>query len=148
MSKISDKARELYLQDGYCCSESVWLAFAQHDDLDIALRDTGNRLAFAFCGGTGAAKLCGALAGGILVLGNRYGRTPGQDRNPELAKYTKELIDTFESHYHKINCKDLKPVADPALCKQVCAGYLSFVVQAIEDMHNRNNNSNPTEICA
>ena len=146
MSQCTEHAKTLYLEKGYCCSESIWLAFAKKYQLEPDLTDAGNRLAFSFCGGGGSAKLCGALAGGMLVLGQHFGRNPDQPRNPDLTKYTKELFTAFEQQYHKHDCSDLKPVAQPEVAKQVCAGYLVFVVQKLEEMLDRDYPL-PEEVC-
>ena len=134
MSAITDRAVQLYIEEGYCCAEAVWLAFAESDAIDEDARDLGNKLSFAFCGGTGAANLCGAAAGGVLVLGRRFGRVPGEPRNEDLPKYTKALIDALEEKYGHTSCSDLKPKAEPCVAKQVCSGYVAFVVAKIEEL--------------
>ena len=44
-----------------------------------------------FGGGAGAGDLCGAIAGGILVLGLHYGRLPGKPRNARLKELCRDF---------------------------------------------------------
>jgi len=134
MSAIAERATQLYTEEGFCCSEAVWLAFAERDDISQADKDLGNKLSFAFCGGTGAQNLCGAAAGGALVLGSHLGRIPGEPRNEDLPKYTKALIDAFEEQYGHTTCRELKPDVDPAAAKQVCKGYVVFIAEKLEEL--------------
>jgi C_GCAxxG_C_C family probable redox protein len=132
MSASADRAKQLYLEEGYCCAEAIWLTFAERDKLSEEETALGNKLTFAFCGGTGAKNLCGAAAGGALVLGNHFGRIPGQPRNEDLPRYTKALIEAFENRYSHTSCLKLKPSTDSASAKQVCAGYVGFITKELE----------------
>jgi len=134
MSTIADRATQLYLEKGFCCAEAVWLAFAEAHELSDADKNTGNKLSFAFCGGTGAKNLCGAAAGGALVLGYQLGRIPGEARNEDLPKYTKALIDAFEAQYGDTTCLKLKPKGDPKAAKAVCAEYVAFITAKTEEL--------------
>ena len=122
------------MKEGFCCAEAVWLAFAQGEGISKEEVDLGNKLAFAFCGGTGAKSLCGAAVGGALVLGHRFGRVPGEPRNEDLPKYTKVLIDEFKKQYSFTDCCDLKPEGDPAAAKKVCNEYVAFIAAKVEEL--------------
>jgi len=134
MSAITDRAVQLYMEEGYCCAEAIWLAFAEDGTLSEEDKAFGNKLSFAFCGGTGAKNLCGAAAGGALVLGSRFGRIPGEPRNEDLPKYTKALLEAFEEHYTYTTCRELKSSEDPNIYKQVCKEYVSFVTAKVEEL--------------
>jgi len=134
MSSNIERAQQLYTEEGFCCAEAVWLAFAESGGLSEEEKAFGNKLAFAFCGGTGAQDLCGALAGGALVLGCRFGRVPGEPRNEDLPKYSKVLIDDFKEQYGFTDCCDLKPKTEPAVAKEVCSGYVAFVIAKMENL--------------
>ena len=134
MSQLGDNAVRYFLEQNYCCAESVWLAFADSDKLSAEERAFGNKLAFAWCGGTGAKEFCGALAGGVLVLGRWFGRTPDQERNPELAKYTEALVAAFKAQFSHTACRELKPDGDPKAARQVCSGYVRFVAEKVEEL--------------
>ena len=53
MSAVVERSARLYIDEGYCCAEAVWLAFAEHGGLSEADMALGNKLSFAFCGGRG-----------------------------------------------------------------------------------------------
>jgi len=136
MSTIADRATQLYLEEGFCCAEAVWLAFAESNNISEVDKEVGNKLSFAFCGGTGAKNLCGAAAGGALVLGYQFGRVPGEPRNEDLPKYTKALIEDFEARYGDTTCAALKPAGDAAAAKLVCAEYVAFIAARTEELLN------------
>lgn len=134
MSASGDLAVSYFTTRGACCAESVWLTFAESDGISETERDFGNKLCFAFCGGTGAHELCGAIAGGVLVLGRWFGRTPSEPRNEDLPKYTKALIDAFTERFGHTTCRDLKPDIEPSEAKKVCCEYVRFVAEKVEEL--------------
>ena len=134
MSAIVDRATVLFTEQGYCCAEAVWLAFAESDGLSEESKAFGNKLTFAFCGGTGAHDLCGAIAGGVLVLGRWFGRIPGEPRNEDLPKYTKALLDGFKEQFGHTACISLKPDAEPPVAKQKCLEYVRFVAAKVDEL--------------
>jgi len=71
MKTRSDRATEMFLS-GYNCAQSVLWSFSDEVRLDP---DTALRIACGF--GAGMARrqeVCGAVTGGIMVLGLRLGR--------------------------------------------------------------------------
>ncbi|MCL2549173.1 MAG: C-GCAxxG-C-C family protein [Symbiobacteriaceae bacterium] len=134
MSSIVDRAINLFIDEGYCCAEAVWLAFAESDGISEDAKAFGNKLSFAFCGGTGAQDLCGAVAGGVLVLGRWFGRIPGEPRNQDLPKYTKALLESFREQFGHTACCHLKPDAELPVVKQTCKQYVIFVVAKVEEL--------------
>jgi C_GCAxxG_C_C family probable redox protein len=104
---IMAKARQ-YLDNGYHCSEGILLAVGPHylgkvDPLAM-------RMATPFAGGVSGshAELCGALAGGVMLIGALYGRSdPQVDDEPcqRLARiFRKKFIQTLGYTC----CQDLK----------------------------------------
>ena len=128
MKLLGDLAVDNYLESGYCCSESVWLAWADYHKTAAEQRNLGSRLSFAFCGGTGAHDLCGALAGGVLALGLEFGRNPDEPRDPRVGEATEALFVAFTEKFGHSACRDLKP-SDPAISKATCAEYVRFVAE-------------------
>lgn len=98
-----EKAQTLFDQ-GYACSQSVLLTFAAQFDLD---NTTAKRIASTFGGGMGRLReKCGAVTGGFMVLGLKYGNTLPDDMENKLNAYKKvrELNRTVESHHGTSNC--------------------------------------------
>jgi C_GCAxxG_C_C family probable redox protein len=87
------------LNRGYHCSEAVLLAAAPHLVADWDARCA--RLATPFAGGTGGTQqeLCGALSGGMMVIGALLGRETASVNDDEAqrlaAQYRARLRDAF-----------------------------------------------------
>ncbi len=106
MSIRSDIALEKFLA-GYNCAQSVLYPFCDDFGFD---RDTALRLACGLGGGMGRKQeVCGAISGGILALGLKYGRGEGQDRalTEETYRKDRELIAQFESKHGTCICRKL-----------------------------------------
>ncbi len=86
------------LQEGYHCSEAVVLAIGP-----AVVRDwhpACARMATGFAGGLGGSRqeVCGALAGGIMVIGALFGRTTLEDDTLAqrlTEQFRKRFTDTF-----------------------------------------------------
>lgn len=95
INKIAKDAEELY-RGGFFCSEAVVSAIRSNFELDIP--EEVISMASGFPVGIGRSKcLCGAVSGGVMVLGLFFGRTkqgdPKVEKNLELSK---ELHDWFK----------------------------------------------------
>lgn len=91
-----DKALNFF-DEGYACSQSVLLAFADTFKLD---ETTAKRITSTFGGGMGRLReKCGALTGGFMVIGLACGNTDPKDMDTKLAAYDKvqELNRKFEA---------------------------------------------------
>ncbi len=66
------------------------------------------RIATTFGGGLSRTKsLCGALAGGALVLSAAYGRDKLGDPRGTIVKTTQELVNGFRARFGSENCFEL-----------------------------------------
>jgi C_GCAxxG_C_C family probable redox protein len=105
-SEIILKA-QAYFDEGYACSQSILLAFADQFDLD---ERTAKLIASTFGGGMGRLrKTCGAVTGGFMVLGLRYGNADPKDMETKLSAYKKvrELNQKVEEIHGTSNCAEL-----------------------------------------
>ena len=103
---IIDKALA-YFDEGYACSQAVLLAFANEFNLD---EHTAKLISSTFGGGMGRLRQkCGAVTGGFMVLGLRYGNTDPKDMETKLSAYRKvrELNKQVEDIYGTSNCFEL-----------------------------------------
>ncbi len=74
-----------YFDEGYACSQSVLLAFADQFNLD---ERTAKLISSTFGGGMGRLRQkCGAITGSFMVLGLKYGNLDPKDMNTKLASY-------------------------------------------------------------
>lgn len=143
MKTKSDNAVEKFLA-GYNCAQAVLYSFC--DDLHFN-KDTALKLACGF--GAGMARkqeVCGAIGGGIITIGLKYGRGEGQDRIPTEETYRKvrELMSRFESKHGSCLCRILLDGCDlntpegqryfkeNDLLNSTCKGYVKTVVEAVE----------------
>ena len=95
-----------YHKRGFNCSQSVVAVF---DDLTGLDEQTAMNLGAGFGGGGGMGELCGALSGGMIVLGLL---TPVDMEDPIASKkrtvaLSKELQRRFMERYGALRCHDL-----------------------------------------
>jgi C_GCAxxG_C_C family probable redox protein len=101
-----DKAIDIF-KEGFNCAQSVLHAYADelHLNPDLALK-----IANGFGGGMGRMQeVCGAVSGGILVLGLLHGRgrQDGKDRQEETYAEVRNLIASFIKDHGTVCCRDL-----------------------------------------
>ena len=106
IGKKIEKAVQKF-SEGYNCAQSVFYAFS--DGLQVN-KDTTLRLACGF--GAGMARkqeVCGAVTGGIIVLGAKHGRGENEDREvtERLYQKTQYLMDQFEAKHGTVICRRL-----------------------------------------
>jgi len=140
-----DIAEEKFLA-GYSCSQAVFYAFCDELQFD---KNLALKLACGF--GAGMARkqeICGAVSGGILVIGIKHGRGEGEDKMQGEAAYRKvrELMSRFESAHGSCLCRallngcDLNTAAgqqafkDNCLLHKTCAPCVRSAVQALEEI--------------
>lgn len=96
-----------YFDEGYACSQSVLLAYADYFNLDIS---TAKLISSTFGGGMGRLRMtCGAVTGAFMVLGLAYGNEIPNDMKTKLNGYIKvrELYHQVEVIHGTVNCKEL-----------------------------------------
>jgi C_GCAxxG_C_C family probable redox protein len=100
------KAQSLF-DEGYACSQSILLAFANRFNLDD---NTAKLISSTFGGGMGRLRQkCGAVTGGFMILGLAYGNTDPKDMDTKLKAYKKvrELNHLTEEIHGTSNCFEL-----------------------------------------
>ncbi len=145
MTTKSEVATEKFLA-GYNCAQAVLYAYC--DDLNLE-KDTALKLA---CGlGAGMARrgeVCGAVTGGILVLGLKFGRGERDDRSATEQTYAKaeDLMARFEQRHGSCLCRqllrgcDLRTVEgqryfkEHDLLHETCVRCVQSVVEALSDL--------------
>ncbi|PKN67298.1 MAG: hypothetical protein CVU57_02845 [Deltaproteobacteria bacterium HGW-Deltaproteobacteria-15] len=105
MSKV-EKAMEKFLK-GYNCAQSVLYAFCE--DLNLE-EETALKIAGGFGGGmAGKQEVCGAVTGGIMVIGLKYGQGADDNKRAKEIAYnkTRELMDGFRERHGTCLCREL-----------------------------------------
>jgi len=94
-------------QDGFNCAQAVFSAFAPGLGLE---RELALRVGGAFGGGMARmGEVCGAVTGGLMALGLRYGKyrkedDTARDRTYELGR---QFLQRFRERHGALRCSDL-----------------------------------------
>lgn len=99
-------------ESGFNCAQSVVYSFCDELNLD---KDMALKLSCGFGGGMGRKQeICGAVTGGIMVIGAVYGKdTFGEKENIETTYLkTRELIDSFTKSHGTFVCRKLVKECD------------------------------------
>jgi C_GCAxxG_C_C family probable redox protein len=106
MSDKSNMATEKFLS-GYNCAQSVIYAFCEETGIsdDMALK-----ISCGLGGGMGRKQeVCGAVSGGILVLGLQHGRGVNDEQSATTITYqkTREFMSRFAERNESYICREL-----------------------------------------
>jgi C_GCAxxG_C_C family probable redox protein len=145
MSARTEVATTRFLS-GYNCAQVVLNAFRDEAGLD---EDLALKIATGLGAGMGRRQeVCGAVTGGILVLGLRHGRGTTGDHSATERTYlkTREMMDRFVARHGSCLCRQLlqgydlstedglrRAKADDMLNK-VCRSCVQTVIAILEEM--------------
>lgn len=145
MSDRAIVATEKFMS-GYNCAQSVLYAFRDESDLP---EETALKIACGLGAGMGRKEeVCGAVTGGILVLGLRHGRGSKDGRPFQEVTYkkTRELMDSFAATRGSCICRQLLGGCDLTteagqqhfkeneLAKKVCRPCVQTIVEILEQL--------------
>jgi len=145
MSTRTETATAMFSR-GYNCAQSILYSFRDEVGLN---EDLALKIATGLGGGMGRKQeVCGAVTGGILVLGLRHGRDKIADRSAteETYRRTRELMDRFAAKHGSCLCRELLSgydlATDEGLLRfhmddmrgTVCTRYVQTVVELLEQM--------------
>ena len=131
---IMDRASD-YLQSGWHCSEGILLAAGQHyfpGEVPGLIR-----IAAPFSGGVGGTQeeLCGAFAGGLMVIGALYGRETAHENDDHCLELTNLFRERFLDHFGSLRCKNLREewVGKPGQpdCAELTAQAVGILIDVI-----------------
>lgn len=145
---VSEKAAA-YFSEGYNCAQSVLLALSQHwriaDDLIP-------RIATGFGGGIGrCGSVCGALTGGVMAIGIKYGTNePSGDKRKKAYELARDLLRRFQRKHGSVSCRELigYDLSDPDqlakahesnVLEEKCPVYIREIVQAVLELSETSN---------
>jgi C_GCAxxG_C_C family probable redox protein len=144
MSETREEKVICLFRGGYNCSQSVFSVFAPDLKLD---EKTAWAVASGFGAGMGVLqKTCGAVTGGIMVLGARF-FTPDDLPGGKMLVYSKvrRLVDRIEKKYGTVECyrllgaditqeAGLKAAREKLLFKDKCEPVVLDVVRELEEI--------------
>jgi C_GCAxxG_C_C family probable redox protein len=93
--------------EGYNCAQSVFYSYCDALGFD---KNTALKMACGFGAGMGRkGEVCGAVTGGIMVIGAKFGRGETDDQTTKELTYkkTRELMDRFEKKHGTFICRKL-----------------------------------------
>lgn len=143
---MSDKVRgavQTHRNTGFNCAQSVLSQFAPELGMDT---DIAVKVACGLGSGMGrSGNMCGAVTGGILILGLKYGMTDpeaGEDKEKTYEKVRK-LLYMIQENFGSVNCKDLlgvdvgtaegrQELKEKNLSDKVCSKVVGEVVRSVE----------------
>ena len=106
IEQVKKKAHDYELQF-HVCSQSILLAFQELLGMEDELTF---KAAGPLCVGLGMGKTCGALTGGMMVLGMKYGRTRIDEGLGGLFSgilIAQSLVQRFEQEYGTTACREI-----------------------------------------
>ena len=135
---IIQKAGDL-MDAGYHCSEAILLAVGGHYLGEVSPQAV--RMSSPFAGGVGSSRmdLCGALTGGLMVIGGLTGREDASAKDERCQALSAEFRAEFLRSFGWLKCGDLKAnwigTAGQESCRALvekAAGVLIGVIEAAE----------------
>lgn len=140
--KVVELAKS-YAVKGFLCSESVLLAIS--DWLGIQNRLIP-KIATGFGAGIGGCgSVCGAISGGIMALGLKFGRNEVEKQEMKPYWFAFKLLKRFEKEFGCITCRELtscdlttevgrKKYMEQKFWETKCRQYIGSVTAAVFDL--------------
>lgn len=105
-NSIGVRAVKHFRDDGYNCSQSVLLTMFEHWNCRNELVP---KVATAFGGGMGrCGSVCGALTGGLMAIGIKYGTNePSAEKRSNAYELARKFYRQFEKQNGSAMCREL-----------------------------------------
>ncbi|OGC25043.1 hypothetical protein A2310_00030 [candidate division WOR-1 bacterium RIFOXYB2_FULL_37_13] len=129
---IIKTAKDLYLEKGFSCSESILHALNDSGiEIPAPLVSSVSGLR-AGIGGSGC--ICGALMAAVLASGYLYGQSEESRKNP--GKLAASLHDKFKAKFKTTCCRALtgKYNFNSRERKEACASFIEFMISELADI--------------
>ena len=130
---------------GFNCAQSVLSTFSVRYGLDV---DQALRVAGGFGGGMARlGETCGAVTGGMMVIGLLYGKTRQEDDAAKEKTYrmVRQFVDQFTARNGSILCRELvgcdlstlggfQKARDAHLFKTLCPLFVRFSAEILQNL--------------
>ena len=132
-----------YAAQGFLCSESVLLAVSKSLGIKCELIP---RIATGFGAGIGGCgSVCGAVSGGVMALGLKFGRNDAKRQEVKPYWFAFELLQRFEREFGHVTCRELtkcdlateegrKKYVDQRLWETKCRRYITGATATVFDI--------------
>jgi C_GCAxxG_C_C family probable redox protein len=131
-------------KEGLSCSQAVVGVFGERFGLE---QETALKISAAFGGGMKMAGTCGAVTGGLMVLGLKYGQTEGEDKEgkKKITQIARDFEAKFNERHGSLVCRELlgcdistpKGIAlakEKGLLSTICPTFVCDAVEILEEM--------------
>jgi C_GCAxxG_C_C family probable redox protein len=146
--ELSEKAVKRFLE-GYNCAQSVLLTMFEHWNCKSEFVP---KIATGFGGGIGrCGSVCGALTGGVMALGIKYGTNqPSPKRRLNCYELAQKLYRQFERRHRSTLCRELigydlsnadqlEKARNAKVFEEKCPDFIRTVVEILIDFSERPN---------
>ena len=145
---VRAEAEDLYRRGQFLCSEAIVHTF--NEALGGPLPQEAVKMSSGFPVGMGVLGTggctCGALSGGVMVLGLVYGRANPGDEAPEVLDKARELHDWFLAEKGSTCCRALIRTLEFGSPEHInqCVAFTGDVAEHLAGMLNGQVQSTPT----
>ncbi len=135
---------EILSQESYNCAQKIVGNFCETFGIQA---DEGARMARSLGGGLRAGEACGALVGGLLVSGMKYGtgRGDGPEARALCDQKAAELSGRFRALFGSLSCRQLLGIdtsvgnnrqiaAEMGLFREKCPGIIMQTIELLEEL--------------
>ncbi len=147
MDNITEEALAL-IHRKYSCSQAVLGAFAEKYGLP---RKVALRIATPFGGGISrTGRMCGAVSGGLMVIGLMFGITSPEEKDKKEATYllAKEFLTRFSASKGSVECpsligfdisqeEELQKAREKGIFDTLCPEFVRQAVDILLELQNR-----------
>ena len=129
------------MDENYHCSEAILLADSGYYAPNLGTLAV--RLSSPFAGGVGCShmELCGALAGGLLLIGALYGRADAHTNDDLCQELSLQWRERFLQEFGDIRCRDLREnwvgQPDQPDCKALVARATGLLADFLEEVDQK-----------
>jgi C_GCAxxG_C_C family probable redox protein len=88
---------------GHSCAQAVFSAFAERMGMDY---QTAVKLTSGFGGGMGMGSVCGAVTGGLMAIGLKFGGVDPKTKE-QTSRLARELVQRFKTQHRTVICREL-----------------------------------------
>lgn len=110
-----------------------------NDYYELELTDETFQVLSGFGGGLSTEELCGALSGGVAVLGVLFNKDQDYDKE-NIKEATKDFVESFQEQLTSTNCKTIKDLFRDEMRK--CIPVVDTAARVLEEVIEKYQTSN------
>lgn len=138
MNELKQEAEDLFRSGKFFCSEAVFYVINKH--LGYPIPEGAVRIASGFPIGIGKSGcVCGALSGGVMALGLKFGRSKPGDQAPHILEQSRKLTERFKARFAHTCCREITKAVEFASqdrrekCIAITGAVVADVLELLEE---------------